>query len=367
MTEPSQQDLAARNRAILNTAIDAIITIDQHGLIETVNQATTQMLGYAEEELVGQNVSMLMPEPYKSAHDSYLENYVETGLKKIIGIGREVVGRRKDGTTFPIHLAVSEFDSAGRRMFTGIIRDISDLKHTQQRLVQSARLAAIGQMVTGLAHESRNALQRAQAFLDMLALDLADQPEQVDLTRRTQGALKDLYRLYEEVRNYAAPIQLECRPCDIVSVCEKVWDYLDEAHKPKFIQLNTPTSGEFKPSVDVHRIEQVIRNIFENAIEACPEHALVTVNCEETVIRDQSAIRLSFEDTGPGLTTEVRKRLFEPFFTTRQRGTGLGMAICERMVQAHRGTISADSNVEVGTRIVVVLPTKHDTFVDSGS
>ncbi len=351
-------DFAARNKAILDSAIDAIITIDQNGVIHTVNQATTQMLGYEPHEVVGKNVSLLMPEPFSSEHDSYMRNYLDTGEKKIIGIGREVIARRKDGSTLPAHLAVTEFYSGDSRMFTGVVRDISQLKQAQGQLLQSARLAAIGQMVTGLAHESRNALQRAQAFLDMLALDLAEAPEQLDLTRRTQKALLDLHRLYEEVRNYAAPIQLECRPTDLVAVSQKVWAYLDKHHTPKNIRLVTPPSGDVMPSVDVHRIEQVFRNLLENAIDACPAEATITVTCDPADLNGQPAVCVAFHDNGPGLDSKVRAQMFEPFFTTRQKGTGLGLAICRRIIQAHGGTITADAETNTGTRILTVLPIK---------
>ena len=154
-----------------------------------------------------------MPSPYREAHDGYMKNYLESGQKKIIGIGREVVGRRKDGTTFPIHLAVTEIKVDGRRLFTGIIRDISDVKVAERKLAESERLAAIGQMVAGLAHESRNAFQRSHACLATLALDLTDQPESLKLVEKTQKALDDLNFLYEEVRDYAAPIVLEITAC----------------------------------------------------------------------------------------------------------------------------------------------------------
>jgi len=358
MTTQPPEDLAARNKAIVDSAIDAIITIDETGLIETINQATTRMLGYARHEVVGKNVSMLMPEPSHSEHDSYMRNYLDTGEKKIIGIGREVVARRKDGSTLPVHLAVTEFYSGEARMFTGVLRDISQLKQAQEQLLQSARLAAIGQMVTGLAHESRNALQRAQAFLDMLALDLADSPEQLELTQRTQKALHDLHRLYEEVRNYAAPIQLECRPAELLSVCQKVWGYLEKQHKPKKMRLETSPPCELSPSVDVHRIEQVFRNILENAIDACPEHACVTVTCKQADLNGEPAVCLAFHDDGPGLDPDVRDQIFEPFFTTRQKGTGLGLAICRRIIQAHGGRITAAPECDVGARILTVLPMK---------
>ena len=353
MTKSDSPDLVARNRAILDTAVDAIITIDERGIVETVNQATSRMLGYADEEVIGQNVSMLMPEPFSSEHDEYLAQYRQTGDAKIIGIGREVIARKKDGSTFPIHLAVSEFYDSGRRMFTGIIRDITDISRTREKLLQSARLAAIGQMVTGLAHESRNALQRAQAFLDMLELDLGDQPEQLALTRKTQKSLQDLYRLYEEVRNYAAPIQLEKRPVNLLTICENTWQRIADNYPDRKIRLiQSDTCKAVDCAVDVHRIGQVFRNILENAIDACAEECEIEVDCQ---LLDPLTIVFSIQDNGSGLPSEAAERLFEPFFTTKQRGTGLGLAICQRIVEAHSGKIQLGT-CEAGTRIEILLP-----------
>ncbi|MCA9051422.1 MAG: PAS domain S-box protein, partial [Planctomycetaceae bacterium] len=152
--------LAERAQAVFDTAADAIITIDERGIIQAANKAVERLFGLTVEELIGQNVGVLMPDPYRSEHDGYIQRYLQTGEEKIIGVGRKVVARRKDGSEFPVHLSVSKFSLDDERHFTGIIRDLSDIEQVQQQLLQSERLAAIGQMVTGLAHESRNALQR---------------------------------------------------------------------------------------------------------------------------------------------------------------------------------------------------------------
>ncbi|MDB4380180.1 PAS domain S-box protein, partial [Mariniblastus sp.] len=149
-----QEQLAA----ILDNAVDAIITINERGIMVAVNPGTENMFGFSKSDMLGNNVNMLMPAPYHENHDDYLSHYLASGVRKIIGVGREVVGRRKDGSVFPIHLAVTEIHIENERLFTGIIRDISDVKAVEKKLVQNERLAAIGQMMAGLAHESRNAL-----------------------------------------------------------------------------------------------------------------------------------------------------------------------------------------------------------------
>jgi two-component system, LuxR family, sensor kinase FixL len=348
---------AAILRSVLATAVDAIITIDDHGLIRHVNASACRMFGYASDELIGRNVSCLMPPPYRDEHDQYLLNYVRTGEAKIIGIGREVVGRRKDGSVMPIHLAVSESSFGRQRLFTGIVRDITELKNAQQKLIQSERLAAIGQMVTGLAHESRNALQRSRAFQDMLELELEGNSEQLGLVRQTQQALQELQQLYEEVRGYAAPIKLELSPCDPVELCQGTWDNLSAQHAAREIRFRSDSlDANGQCLCDCRRIQQVFRNILENAIVVSPEGGEITLSTRSCELDGGPALRMAIRDQGPGLSSEQAARIFEPFYTTKTRGTGLGMAIARRIVEAHGGVIGLGEASQAGAEVVVTLP-----------
>jgi PAS domain S-box-containing protein len=353
----SGPDEVARSRAVLNTAVDSIITIDHQCLIRSVNPATERMFGYATQELLGTNIRVLMPEPDRSQHDTYVANYIKSRKPSIIGVGRRVIGRRKDGSEFPVHLAVSEFAERGKQYFTGIIRDLSELERVQKQLLQAERLAAIGQMVTGLAHESRNALQRAQACLDMLSLDLKDNQDQLDLARRATTALQDLYRLYEEVRGYAAPIHLEFRECDLTTIWHKEWENLAAARKGKRIELVDAADSQYLHcEVDVHRVEQVMRNILENAIHACGTKGTITISCKVAQCGTDPAVMITIADDGSGMTQEIADQIFEPFFTTKQKGTGLGMAIVYRIMTAHGGSVMARPLEHGGSQIVLLFP-----------
>ncbi|APZ90988.1 PAS domain S-box protein [Fuerstiella marisgermanici] len=469
-------------RAVLNNAVDGIITIDESGIMAAVNPAAEELFGYSAQEMIGQNVKMLMPSPYHESHDRYLANYARTNKPQIIGVGRDVRGRRKDGTSFPLYLAVSEVRSGDRRIFTGFLHDLTELRkaedqatrlgriiesslneiyifdletfrfvfmnhgaadnlgytidelmhmsplhvkpeftresleekiepllsgektvvqfntvhlrrdksrydvavrlHTtswfdrpaivaivedisekcesQRRLLQSERLAAIGQVVTGLAHESRNALQRSQACLDMLTLDLEGQPEQLELTNRIRRAMDDLHRHYEEVRNYAAPINLEWRRTDIRNLIQQTWQHLESVRSEHRCEIVVPDGAEDSTcDVDSHRLEQVFRNIMENALAACPDAGRLTVSCIEVTEAHQPCLRIAFQDSGPGFTAESAENVFVPFFSTRQKGTGLGMAICKRIVEAHNGRIEVGNHADGGGEVVVVLPRKR--------
>lgn len=484
----ARSEAVANLQAILNTVVDAIITIDDRGVIQLANHATERLFGYSQNELVGKNVSMLMPAPYRQEHDGYLKNYLATGEAKIIGIGREVVGLKKDGTLFPIDLAVSEVVFGSSRQFTGVIRDMTDrkraeealrqervfsdnlletahaivlildpegriarlnpymeqltgfaldevrganwfeaflpererkqvrelfartlagtpvhshvnsiltregrertiawsgrrlvdadgeitgvlvigsditaLKNAEQKLIQSERLAAIGQMVTGLAHESRNALQRARACLEMLQLDLAEEQTYLDLIGRTDTALGELHRLYEEVRGYAAPLQLECRPCNLIELCAETWDHLAAQRAGRSVQLRTDGDRESCfCDCDRQRVSQVFRNILENALAVAPEGSEIVARCEPSELEGQPAFLVAIQDSGPGLNAEEAARIFEPFFTTKTKGTGLGMAIVKRIVEAHGGEIHVgNSSAGPGAQVVLTLPAER--------
>ena len=348
--------------AILKTAVDAIVTIDQRGIVQHVNQAFEKLFGFLPAEVVGRNISILMPEPDGSAHDGYLQRYNETGKAAIIGVGRQVMGRRKNGTLIPIDLAVSEVKIGERVLFTGIMRDMTerhqreiDLRAAQEKLIQSERLAAIGQMVTGLAHESRNALQRSRACLDMLSLDLESAPEQQDLVRRSRSALLELQTLYEEVRNYAAPIQLERSRQSLPKILNEVWGNLVDQWRSLHVHLVVKCDSDLEINCDKHRIGQVVRNLFENSLCVSPKNSQIHVVCE--VIQDENhpLVRVAVTDQGPGLNEEQMAKIFEPFFTTKTKGTGLGMAICQRILEAHGGRIYVADTREHGGGATIVF------------
>ncbi len=355
-------------QAVLDTAVDAIITIDSRGTILSANNAVLRMLGYSSDELLGKPVSTLMPEPDRSQHDRYVSDYIATGTAKIIGIGREVKALHRDGSLVPVDLAVSEVKLGGRRIFTGILRDMSEryqaeavLQQAEQRLIQNERLAAIGQMVTGLAHESRNALQRSRACLDMLELDLAEAPEQLDWVRRTKSALVELQTLYEEVRNYAAPIKLEMAEHQLSQIAKDVWRQLEALHSSKEIQLVIEHDRAKACRCDRRRISQVIRNIFENAIAVAPHGSKVFVATEVSQLAPGEFATIRIVDEGSGLNETQTEKMFEPFFTTKTKGTGLGMAIAKRIIDAHGGMIAVGngrwtSSPTPGAEIVFSLP-----------
>ncbi len=231
------------------------------------------------------------------------------------------------------------------------------LKQAQERALQSERLAAIGQMMTGLAHESGNALARSKACLEMLAWEVEDRPEALELIDRIQKAQNHLKHLYEEVRGYAAPIKLDREVWDLSGIWRQAWENLAVSRQGRDTALSEDTGGlDLQCAVDQFRLEQVFRNILENSLAACPDPVRIEVQCSATTIDGQPAVQIAVRDNGPGLNAEQAQRIFEPFFTTKTKGTGLGMAIAKRIAEAHGGLIAVGPSSPGGAEILVTLP-----------
>lgn len=358
VTERDRQETALRIRdRAIQAANEGVVIADatrEGAPIIFVNQAFEALSGYTSQEAIGQGCELLC------GTDADQETLLR--LKSVVtgnvDFSDTIQCYKKNGESFWNELSIAPVVSSDGNAthIVAVMTDVSERRAEQQLLLQSERLAAIGEVVTGLAHESRNALQRAQACLDMLSLDLEDQPEQLELTEKTRRALADLYRNYEEVRNYAAPINLERRPTDLKKLWKNAWSNLEASwfgRDFQFVEQGAIVS--MTCAVDEHRIEQVFRNIMENALAACCDPGRLTITCSVSMIADKDSVVISFHDNGPGLDAETAASIFQPFFTTKQQGTGLGMAISKRIVEAHGGHIRI-TQPSAGAEIIVELP-----------
>jgi PAS domain S-box-containing protein len=339
---------------LLDDSFNEIYIFDAQSLkFLHVNRGARDNLGYRLEELRQLTPLDLTPDFTPQQYAALLDR-LRRGDEPLLQF--ETFHRRRDGTQYEVevHLQLSSFES--RPAFFAIVLDTTDRKQQRQRLLQSERLAAIGQMIAGLAHESRNAFQRSQACLEMLALELEGQPEALDLVQRIQQAQDHLHHLYEEVRDYAAPIRLRRQRCNLAELWRSTWGHLEMMRASKEIHLvDESYDVDLTCWGDPQALQQVFRNVLENAIAACRDRGTVTIGAEEIRERSQPALRISIRDTGPGFDEESRRRVFEPFFTTKTKGTGLGMAIAQRIAQAHGGRIDvADSRQ--GAEIELVIP-----------
>jgi PAS domain S-box-containing protein len=371
----SAEAQAAELRGILESAVIAIITIDDRGLIETVSPATERLFGYAAAELVGQNVKVLMPDPYRAEHDQYIRNYLETGTRTIIGIGREVTGRRKDGETFPIHLAVSEFEAKGRRYFTGMIHDLSDRKHVEEalreserRLAQAQKMEAVGQLTGGIAHDFNNLLLLITGNLELLETRV-DGDDARAILKEAQNAAVLGSQLTEQLLTFARQRQLDPHVVRLNDLIIGVADMLRRTLGEQ-ISLSTSLAADlWETCADPCQLQSAIVNLAVNARDAMPKGGRLIVETRNvTVEADQFGadpelkcgdyVQLSVSDTGMGMPAEVRDRVFEPFFTTKEkgRGTGLGLAMVYGFVKQLGGHVTIYSEVGQGTTVNLYLP-----------
>ena len=362
--------------AILDTAVDAIVVIDRVGIIQSVNAATHRLFGFDESEMVGHNVKMLMPEPYRGEHDQYLSNYHRTGKAKIIGAGREVIGRRKDGTEFPMHLAVSEVIVGEGKWFAGIVRDISDLKAAEEslkrsneelerrvtrrtnelsaaqaNLLKAERLATLGQVSGGIAHEIRNPLNAVRTSSYCLRHETEPIPENrvkhLDRIDRQVAQIESVVKALSDLVRLPMP---DTRPCDVDGLLNKV---LKSTSIPESVQLNrTKGQSVAAANVDPEQLEIVLGNLLRNAIDAMPDGGDLLIS----VSQEEKDVMVRISDSGIGMSQEQLNRMTEPLFSTKSRGMGLGMSISATILQKNRCHFTVQSDQGSGTTFVVHLP-----------
>ena len=238
-----------------------------------------------------------------------------------------------------------------------LLRRVEEMQKSEQRAIQSERLAAIGQMLTAIAHESRNALQRISAGVDMLKLDIeADSEAAKDLVKIDRGR-SDLQALFEEIRTYAAPIKLDLQTCNLAEIWRLAWSNLAVARKNRHAELIEETNGvDLQFPMDAFRFELIFRNLFENSLAACNDPVRIQFDCTETDLNGAAAVCVSVQDNGTGLTREQRDRICEAFFTTKPEGTGLGMAIVKRIIDAHHGTLAVGNAECGGAQFDITIP-----------
>lgn len=339
-------------RAILETCVDGIITIDENGRILTFNPAAVRIFGYSPEEIIGQAVNILMPDPYRGHHPAYIDHFLKTKETRIIGRGREVVGCRKDGSTFPLYLAVSDFTVHGRKMFTGVVRDLTEFKKLQDEIIQAQKLAAIGEMAASVAHEIKNPLAGISGAIEILkdTLDVEDPRRQV-----MDDILTEVRRLDNTVRDllaFSRPWNPDFQACHLHEIVERVAGaYQEQENLPQLkITFGIPTKKQAR--VDPWLFEKVLWNVLDNARDAMGEKGEIRFEFADT----RGFVELSIKDSGDGVPEELLRDVFRPFFTTKNRGTGLGLAICKKILDAHGGSISLSSIRNRGTTVTVRVP-----------
>ena len=356
--------------AIIENAIDGIIAIDANGIIRSVNPAAERLFGYRAEEMRGRNVSMLMPERHSSQHDHYIRRYLETGDRRIIGMGREVTARHRDGSPIEIQLSVTEGTAHGQRYFIGFTHDITARKRAEREqrlhlshLAHATRLHAIDELASTLAHEIRQPLTAvhttAQAALIQIdggkdaAADLKEHLQQI--TQQARRASRILDQLRRFARHDDPEDLSDTHPSRMVEdvlllLTHRMQSIGAEAHR-------NYNATECTIRVNRTQIEQVIFNLIDNALDAMREvdgPRLLTV---ATCVDSHSAVcGMTIQDTGPGIPEEHLSDLFSPYFTTKKRGMGLGLALCRSIVATHGGQLTAENRPVGGATFRLKLP-----------
>lgn len=340
----------ARWRAIIESAVDGIITIDGHGLIQSINPAAERLFGYRAAEVIGQNVAILMPPPHAAEHDGYIRRYLETRQPRIIGLGREVTGRRKDATTFPIHLSVGEASIDGEITFVGIVRDLSERVALEARLREESGLARIGEFAAVLAHEVRNPLAAVSGAIQMIAKRLPAGSEEHDVSREVLQRLDSLNALMGDLLLYARPPQPNIRPVDLDDLLASLIAFLRS--DPAWRELTVIVDGSAGiVDADPEMIKIALQNLLLNAVQAMRGRGVLRV----AVLVDEGVTHIDILDSGGGIPDEARARIFTPFFTTKAGGTGLGLATVKRIAESHGGQITLVSSSSSGTTMRLSL------------
>ncbi|MGB8363430.1 MAG: sensor histidine kinase [Rhizomicrobium sp.] len=358
--------------ALIAVAVDGIIVIDERGTVKIYNEACERLFGYRREEVVDHGLDLLIPGARQSEHTGYISRYVATGQKHIIGIGREVLGRRKDGSTFPMYISVGEGRLDSTRIFVGIVHDISERKARERRIEELqrdlrhvTRLSAMGQLASAIAHELNqpltaslnyaNAAQRVLADLDGDAASLAR-----DATEKAGTQIARAGEIIRRLREFVGKREQSRGPIDINhTVGEAIALGLIGA-----VGAAIPVETEFDPGLppvlaDRVQIQQVLINLMLNAVDAMQgmEQPKLRIT---TSRQSDGAIRIGVVDNGVGMSDETRRSLFQPFVTTKPNGIGMGLSICRTIVETHGGRLWAETAPERGTIFYFTLPAADD-------
>lgn len=369
LTERALRRREAHLQSVLDTVPDATVVIETRGTITSFNAAAVRQFGYQPEEVVGRNVSVLMPSPYSEHHDGYLERYLRTGERRIIGVDRVVIGRRKDGSTFPMKLTVGKTESEGAVHFTGFIRDLTEreesagkLEEAQNELARLARLNELGEMASTLAHELNQPLSAIANYVQGCSrlLDKVDAEHAVRMRDALDETAKQALRagdIIRHLREFVTKGVTERRPEDIREIVEEAGVLALVGSRERGIK----SMFEFGPETgmvlaDRVQVQQVLMNLMRNAMEA-----MRNSERRELVIRtfgeSNNTLTVEVSDTGPGIPDDIAAQLFLPFVTSKANGMGIGLSISKRIIESHGGAITLARNGAGGASFVFTLPT----------
>jgi two-component system sensor kinase FixL len=367
----STQDVEARTahlQSILDSIPDAMVVINERGLIQSFSSAAERLFGFSAADVLGKNVKILMPSPYREDHDAYIERYLQTRERRIIGIGRVVVGQRSDGSTFPMELAVGEMHVREQQFFTGFIRDLTERQQTETRLqelqselVHISRLTAMGEMASALAHELNQPLAAIANYMKgsrRLLENRQDQSLSVlrDAMEKAADQALRAGDIIRRLRDFVSRGESERRVEDVKKLIEEASALALVGAKDKGVRVRFAFAPRLNYVLaDKVQVQQVLLNLMRNAIDA-----METAATRELVVATSPAadnmIEISVSDTGTGIAPEIADQLFQPFVTTKSHGMGVGLSISRTIIESHGGSITHRPNLGGGTVFSFTLP-----------
>lgn len=364
-------------KALLDAAVDAIVLIDAGGVITTFNAAAERLFGYRADEIVGKPVDVLMPEPYRSEHGHYLERYLAGGEPRVIGIGREVLGRRANGETFPIALSVGEAREAGGTRFVGIIRDLSEQRSAElrarsieARLAQVGRFNLMGEMAAGIAHEINQPLSAiasyAQAARRILEREQPGMKTLIDVCGKIDQQALRAGRVIENLRRFIRKQDVRTELVDVNAVVRDIMNLVNADAHADGIQVTTSyAEGLSAVRCNPTQLQQVLLNLTRNAVDAMREAANKKRGIEISTERgEENRVMITVTDYGPGVAVQLGDNIFHPFVTTKSDGLGVGLAISRSIVQSCGGSLAYRDNPTGGAVFVVELPAAKEGSLD---
>lgn len=370
VSDEALQKSEATGRALLESASEGIVLIDASGRITLINAAAERMFGYDRSELLGQPLEVLLPEHLTSAHREHRARYFAEPRVRPMGIGLDLAGRRKDGTEFPIEISLSYIRSAEGMSAMALVTDITERKRVETQLqrqrevlYQTEKLAALGTLSAGIAHEMNNPLGIITSRIEVMLLDAEEQalpPQVLEDLQVLHRATQRVARIASNLRSFARQAPREHAPINLNAIVEETLLLMTKPLEVDGISIVASLDPELAPILgDASTLQQVLLNLVTNAREAMRSGGEVKI--ETSRLRDrQHWVRLVVSDTGPGISPEDLTKVFDPFYTTKTGGTGLGLSVSYGIIQDHHGTVDVQSSPGRGTTFVLAFPAAPD-------